>query len=321
MTNLGTLPGIRLTEACGLNNNGDVVGLATDSVVDPDHAFLWRDGHMIDLGHLGGGEATAYAISDAGQVVGGSHLSPGTRHAFLWEAGTMIDLTESYGLPSGASKDINAYGQILAGPALWDPDGTLTVLGTLGGDVTQGRGVNDFGQITGWSERGPPGSPEPVILDALFWDGENLINLASLGDFGRAHTEGWGVNNSQQVVGYPSFMYDPDNGVRDLRDLIPPDERWYDLFPRDINNAGQIVGQGRHGGPTRAFLMTPLDGDFDDDDDVDLVDAAKLGLCMSGPSEPVRDECWTYDVDRNGHIDLVDVRAFHWVFSGNEGMR
>jgi hypothetical protein len=28
--------------------------------------------------------------------------------------------------------------------------------------------------------------------------------------------------------------------------------------PRDINDAGQIVGYGKYGGETRAFLLTPI---------------------------------------------------------------
>src|SRR5262245_8637851 len=52
---------------------------------------------IIDIGTLGGG-GVAYtaAISDKGQVVGGSFVPDGSLHAFSWTAaGGMIDLTPS----------------------------------------------------------------------------------------------------------------------------------------------------------------------------------------------------------------------------------
>jgi probable HAF family extracellular repeat protein len=58
MTDLGTLPGGRYSQAVGINDSGQVVGYA-DTGSDPfpsSHAFLWQNGRMIDLGTPPGGQ-------------------------------------------------------------------------------------------------------------------------------------------------------------------------------------------------------------------------------------------------------------------------
>ena len=57
-----------------------------------NHAFLWENGTMIDLGTFGGTHSNARGINNYGQIVGDSNTACGARHAFLWENGTMSDL-------------------------------------------------------------------------------------------------------------------------------------------------------------------------------------------------------------------------------------
>src|SRR3954468_20479642 len=71
---------------------------------------------MIDLGALPGGvDSTAFGINDAHQVVGQSDTTGSFSHAFLYSGGTMSDL------------------------------------GTLGGDYSTAKGINKTGQIAGSS--------------------------------------------------------------------------------------------------------------------------------------------------------------------------
>lgn len=53
-----------------------------------------------------------------------------------------------------------------------------------------------------------------------------------------------------------AFLFD-STGMRDLNSLIPDTAGWTLVEARGINDAGQIVGYGRHNGQPRAFLLTP----------------------------------------------------------------
>ena len=58
-----------LQRRLGINDRGQVVG-ASGTASGSQHAFLWQDGVMTDLGTLGGIDSVALGINDRGQVVG-----------------------------------------------------------------------------------------------------------------------------------------------------------------------------------------------------------------------------------------------------------
>lgn len=323
MIDLGTLPPEPQSEAWDISEAGHVVGIATaDGGIA--RGFMWQDGTMIDLGNLGAANTHAFGVNEFGQVVGFSWLPPSEPRAFLWEDGVMSDLGTLGGASSNAW-DVNSVGQVVGsstlspgeqgGAFLWE-NGVMTNLGTLGGPTSWASGINDLGQVVGQAERSEGG----LVLHAFIWERNEMIDLGALGGYENSRAEA--INNQGEVVGSGSngttdqpFLYHGDVGLRDLRDLLWVDVDWSALSPRAINDAGQIVGSGWHGLP-RAFLMTPIDGDFDDDGHTDMLDFAALQRCFAGPGGSIAPECVTRDIDRDGDIDLDDFQAFVWAFTG-----
>jgi probable HAF family extracellular repeat protein len=88
---LGTLGG-SYSYAFGINRGGAVVGVSATSD-GQEHAFLWRNGTLTDLGvAVGRGSSGARAINRSGDVVGASTSADGPVHAVLWSQGGMTDL-------------------------------------------------------------------------------------------------------------------------------------------------------------------------------------------------------------------------------------
>ena len=134
VTDLGSLGGGG-TEAYGINNAGQIVGLSKDSN-GFEHAFLYENGSMINLNTLGWSWTMATAINDKGQIVGYDWV-----RSFLYENGLMTEL----GTP-GYAKGINNNGQIVSfsNPhAFLYENGSVIDLGTLGGPSTIAYGIND----------------------------------------------------------------------------------------------------------------------------------------------------------------------------------
>jgi probable HAF family extracellular repeat protein len=106
-SDMGTLGGV-VSQAYSINEFGQVVGASTLEGYSPWHAFLvtpqggqWDDDQwsgtptnlfIQDLGTLGGTDSFAYAINDAGIIVGGADNPTGQHRAFVWETGAMSDL-------------------------------------------------------------------------------------------------------------------------------------------------------------------------------------------------------------------------------------
>jgi probable HAF family extracellular repeat protein len=162
---LGTLAGGSFSYAFGINQAGKVVGAASlnENPESPEeHAFLYSDGVMSDLGTLGGPNANATDINDAGKVVGSSTTNAEAieRHAFLYSGGLMQDLgtlqghSESYALAINNKDEVVGRSSMGGGPgdrAFLYSDEVMQDLGTLGGNYSAARDINEADKVVGSS--------------------------------------------------------------------------------------------------------------------------------------------------------------------------
>ena len=270
MKDLGTLGGPS-SQGQGINRTGTVVGYAQlppGPVLGgwPPHpislysGFVDSNGSMAALGAPGG---AAYAINDAGQVVG---ECPGG--ACLFSGGTITGLG-SLGGTSGSTQAtaINSFGEVVGYSYLPDgnfrgffwKNGSMTELGTLGGDWSQAYGINDAGQITGIAY-----TPGNLGAHAFIYTNGPMKDLGTLGG---AYSTGTAINHAGVVVGYATpanpnattyhaFVY-AGSKMYDLNGLIARNSGWLLESANGINDSGEIVGYGTIKGQQHGFLLTP----------------------------------------------------------------
>lgn len=279
---LGTLGGTS-SAAYGINAAGQVVGYS-DLAGDANyHAFISNGATMLDMGTLGGTNSFAYAINSAGQVAGwadkqvldinGNPID--SRRAFLSQGGAMTSLGGPGGPDTSAyAFDINTAGMVVGSGSGPVPNGSSSAVAYLyDGATTRSLGIptdfssaaaiNDAGQIVGWMDD----SSDP--RHAFLYEGGVVTDLGTLGGGAWLISLANDINNDGLIVGEsrPSntelqhaFIHDGTTIV-DLNDLIDPLAGWLLYSAQAINASGQIVGYGSYGGTTRAFLLTPGQGD------------------------------------------------------------
>lgn len=237
---VGVLSGYSTSRAFGLNEAGQVVGVA-EAVGGRQRAFLWAQGQLTDLGTLGGRDSWAYDINNHGQVVGWAAGSGG-RLGFLWQAGTISPLS-SPGATPGVAFAINDAGQvagnfITGGPPQayrWESGVAAQLNPGAGKTEAAARAINSLGQVAG-----DAGTSFSASV-ATTWDGSQVIPLASLPT--ATGSTARGINDLGSIVGYTW----PSPGVSE-RAFLWNNGVYTDLdvglgsSARGINNAGQIVG-------------------------------------------------------------------------------
>jgi probable HAF family extracellular repeat protein len=189
---------------------------------------------MIDLHTLGG----TFAVV-------GSLQSPG--------AGSSLN---NRGQVIGTS---NLLGDSIHHPFLWDR-GSLTDLGTFGGDNGEAWWINDSGQIVGRADL--PGSQ---VHHAFLWKNGKMIDLGASPNW--PCSTAIDINSRGQVIidtgvcgvgGGPGLLWD-DGKLYDLNTLIPPNSGLTIGDVNFINDRGEIAATGvLPNGDHHAILLVPV---------------------------------------------------------------
>jgi len=248
IVDLGTLPGQNTSQAGGswstggaLNTQGQVAGLSSQGSGAPTAAFF-GNGKVTNLNTIGANYSIAFAINNAGQLVG-TEISPsdqcGCFRAFLYSGGSMKTIDPPSLFPDGAiAFGINSSGQVVGAGyltltnthAFLYSGGQMVDLG--GGNQAEAEAINDAGQVVGGNDG----------VAFLYSNGK----MTSLGmPAGASGSRATAINRNGQIVGWISFANASSHGA------LYSNGVWTDLgtFPgasqtvaTGINTSGQIVG-------------------------------------------------------------------------------
>jgi probable HAF family extracellular repeat protein len=252
ITDIGTLGGTQ-SFALGINDVGQVFGTSWITGDTTQHAFLYQNGTMADLGDLvitlAGG-----ALNNSGQIAGGFTLNGVVRPAIYDTETGIITIIPALGgtSPSGfrgvvrainnRSKAVGfAYIDSQTTHAFSHRDGVTRDIGSLGGS-SYAASINDSGTIVGASTDASNGFAHAFVFSA-----GQMRDIDPFGDptFTKSLSVANDVNDAGAVVGYfldqtdgaiHSFLFDGDNFIN-IGVAGSPETN-----ASAINNQGQVVG-------------------------------------------------------------------------------
>jgi probable HAF family extracellular repeat protein len=220
---IGTLGG-NSSAAAGLNNLGDVVGVAT-TAAGAAHAFLHRSGQMVDLGTLPGGSSSyATAINDRGDIVGYGGLN-GFGPQFR-------EITQGFVWQNGAMRAVGA---------LYCPCTFNVRYGT-----SAAFAVSDGGWVVGDSQ-----TNRQTLRGAFVW--QDRMQDLDLDGATPADSHAYGINDIHEIVGEARAraVLTHEGISRDLG-VLPGHAA---SSARAVNNKGEVIGISTDAaGQARAFF-------------------------------------------------------------------
>jgi probable HAF family extracellular repeat protein len=274
MIDIGTLGG-NDAFAISVNERGQIVGNSfTNTIPNPETGmptvdpFFRENGHMFDVGGLGGKISTASWMNNRGQIAGTSDLAGDqTVHPFFWQKGSH-------------PRD----------------------LGTLGGDNGSALWINDAGHVAGRADLADAG-----IHHAFLWKNGVMQDLKPAGSglcsnaFAiNSSDQVVGNTTDCQGTGLGATFWDHDQIV-DLNSFVAPGSG---IFLREcvfINDQGEIAVVGSLNGNDHAFVLVPdghCDGDCDSRIGASQNDAASQDEATRNPGMPINSVASSNAIER-----------------------
>jgi len=202
------------SQALGINDAGVVVGTSeVGNIASPFPlrlAFRWtQTSGMVALPMPPNPrDAQAFAINNAGDIVGYAQTVGGEPRAVLWSGSSFTDLGVLPGGNTSSAAAVNASGVVVGGSAsavgshgfLWTATQGMSDLGALGGTFPQGptseaRGINDAADVVGSGQNVLGANP------GYFWRNGTLYTLPPLTSSPTEFATARDINNAGKIVG------------------------------------------------------------------------------------------------------------------------
>ena len=266
LIDLGAMCSGRTSQACDINDCGQVVGYTYSSTIKREVGFIYTPGSGMQF-ISSGYHMYASSINNLGQVAGMAFDGNYVTHSFLYSPGEGCQHISTYPYDNRAC-DINDSGQVVGVVENSDNTSSGFVYTTSSGISTiSGTGsavaINNAGQIAGYISTN---TDSGTINQAYVYTPETGISNIGCLDGGN-NSIAYDINDAGQVVGYgntssssssQAFIYTPSTGIQ----ALDKSGVCFSSIAFGINNKGQVVGEGHSSSwPFRstAFLCDPGD--------------------------------------------------------------
>lgn len=286
MIDVGALPTADLSEGQGINRTGAIVGGSFVNAGGDTGINAFMADSNLNLTNIGtpGRYSYAWDVNDLGHVTGELDNELGQTRAFKWHRDFGMRDLGTLGGSKSVGRSINGFGNVAGESATANNSAThafrfkdgqgMRDLGTLGGRNSSGYGINDHGDVVGQSDFQLVNNPSPSSTTMFAFPGGSISGthaffwseaggLKDLGHLGGGYSIAHAVNNNLEAVGYSTITggarravrFLPGGGIKDLNSLLPSGSGWVLSEAWDINDRGQITGNGIHNGKHHAFRL------------------------------------------------------------------
>ncbi len=256
-----------------MDSVGDTAG-SSSYIGDPDvqqQATYWDTSGNGTLLSMPSGDqfSTANAMNDLGDIGGYATLNNNTplndqavmwsnSGSILWEGDVGSQITHIN--ESGTSIGYDDEGHLAA---MWSSNGVETLLQNPVTSThplygTAVNAINDAGISVGSVEQDSKRTPtNGNPFEAIRWSDTGVATiLAHKADAISINDNGYVVGYTYNDTGVPTAaLWSPTGKKTNLQNVLG--EGWLDTVPKEINNAGDIIGTGEYNNISESFLLVP----------------------------------------------------------------